>query len=91
MKRIGLIRMGGLAAMVGGVVYTVLGLLVGFRAPLFHVLLGIGALAAIAALHALQRRHYGLSGAVASVTTFVGVAMMVVSELAGAVRRSREQ
>jgi hypothetical protein len=79
MKRTGLIRLSGLAAMVGGVVYTMLGLLLGFRAPLFYVLLGIGAMAAIAALHTLQRRHYGLSGAVASVTAFVGIAMIVVS------------
>jgi hypothetical protein len=90
MKRIGLIRLGGLAAMVGGVVYAALGLVVGFRAPLFYVLLGIGAMAATAALHALQRRHFGLSGTVASVTTFVGLAMIVVSELAGALGYAME-
>jgi hypothetical protein len=90
MKRIGLIRSGGLAAVVGGVVYTVLGLLVGFRAPLFHVLLGIGAMSAIVALHALQRRHYGPLGAVASVATFIGVAIIVVSELTGALGYAME-
>lgn len=90
MERIGLIRLGGLAAMVGGVVYAALGLVVGFRAQLFYVLLGIGAMAAIAALHALQRRRYGLSGTVASVTTFVGLAMIVLSELAGALGYAME-
>src|SRR5215211_2906182 len=90
MKRIGLIWLGGLAAMVGGVVYAALGLLMGFGAQLFYVLLGIGAMGAIAALHALQRRHYGLSGAVASMTTFVGVAMIVVSEFAGALGYAME-
>jgi hypothetical protein len=85
MKRIGLIRLGGLAAMAGGVVYSVLGVMAGFRAPLLHVLLGIGAMSAIAALHALQGRRYGLSGVVASVTTFIGMAMMIVGALVGAV------
>jgi len=85
-----LIRAAGLAAMVGGVVYTAPGLLVGFRAPLFYVLLGVGAMAAIVALHALQRRRYGLSGAVASVTTFVGMAMIVISGPVGAVGLAME-
>jgi hypothetical protein len=84
------VRLAGLAAVVGGVMYTALGLLVGFRATLFHVLLGVGAIAAIVALHALQKRRYGLTGAVASVTTFVGMAMIVVSEPVGALGLAME-
>jgi hypothetical protein len=90
MKRTSLIRLGGLTAMVGGVVYTASDLLLGFRAPLFYVLLGMGALVAIAALHALQKQRYGLWGALASLTTFVGVAMIVVSEPVGALGSAME-
>ncbi len=77
----GLIRLGGLAAMVGGVVYTALGLLVPFLAPLLFSLLVLGATAAIAALHVLQRGRYGLPGALASLTAFVGLAVIIVSNL----------
>ncbi len=81
MANSGLIRLGGLAAMVGGVVYTTLGLLVPFLAPLFFYLLVLGATAALVALHILQRGRYGLPGALASLTTFVGLAVIVVSNL----------
>jgi drug/metabolite transporter (DMT)-like permease len=81
MKRTSLIRLGGLAAMVGGVAYTALGLLVPFLEPIFFVLLAIAAMVAIAALHALQRERYGLPGTVASLTVFIGVVLILGSNL----------
>jgi hypothetical protein len=81
MKRTSLIRLGGLAAMVGGVAYTALGLLVPFLEPIFFVLLAIAAMVAIAALHALQRERYGLPGTLASLTVFIGVVLILGSNL----------
>jgi hypothetical protein len=81
MKRTGLIRMGGLAAVVGGVAYTALGLLVPFLEPMFFVLLALGAMAAIATLHTLQRERYGLPGTLASLTVFIGVVLILGSNL----------
>ncbi len=46
---------------------------------LFFMLLG--AMATIAGLHALQRERYGLPGMVASLTAFVGVAIILVGGL----------
>lgn len=43
------------------------------------LLLLVGAMAAIAALHALQRERYGLPGALASLAPFVGLALVVSS------------
>ncbi len=63
--------------MVGGVAYTALGLLVPFLEPMFFVLLALGAMAAIAALHALQRERYGLRGTLASLTVFIGVVLVL--------------
>ena len=40
------------------------------------VFLALGAIAAVAALHALQRRHYGWQGALSSLVTFVGLAII---------------
>lgn len=81
MKRTSLIRIGGLAAMVGGVAYTALSLLVPFLEPMFFVLLALGAMVAIAALHALQRERYGLPGMLASLTVFIGVVVILGSNL----------
>ena len=81
MKRTGLIRLGGLAAMVGGVAYTALGLLVPFLEPMFYVLLTISAVVAIAALHALQGERYGISGALASLSVLIGVMLILGSTL----------
>jgi hypothetical protein len=86
MKSTGLIRLGGFAAMVGGVVYAGVGLVEERLAEYLYymssisygfvaVLLPLGAMAAIAALHALQRQCYGLRGAVVSLTAFVGLAL----------------
>ena len=53
-----------------------------YENPVLTVLL-IGVLIAIAALHATQRRHYGLPGALASLAAFAGVAMSVGGNLLG--------
>ncbi len=45
------------------------------------LLLVLGALAAIAGLHTLQRERYGLLGALASLTAFSGVALLLVGAL----------
>jgi hypothetical protein len=73
------IRWSGLAAVIGGGLYSALSSLLGFRAPLLYTLLALGAMAATVALHALQKRHYGSPGALASLTTFVGLAMVFAS------------
>lgn len=96
-----LIRLGGLAAMAGGLAATTLGLLyvlqargVGFNVvekalrkghyenPVATMLL-VGVLAAIAALHLVQIEHYGRWGALTSVASFAGVAMIIVGGLSG--------
>jgi hypothetical protein len=81
MSRTGLTRLSGLTAMVGGVGYTALSLTIPFLWPLFFVLLALGALVAIAALHTLQREHYGLLGTLASLSVFIGVALSLGSNL----------
>jgi hypothetical protein len=45
---------------------------------IFLFLLLLGALAAIAGLHALQRRRYGWAGVLASLVAFLGVALILV-------------
>ncbi len=92
MKRTGLIRLGGLAAMVGGIALVTLGLVIwlcipncprslGYITSVFFALLMLGALAAIAALHLLQRERYGLLGTLAFLTSLIGVAMIFVDQL----------
>ena len=91
MKRTGLIRLGGLVAMVGGVANVTLGLVVWlctpscprglvYVLPAFFVLLAAGAMVALASLHAIQRHRYGLLGTLTFLIAFVGVAMIFVSE-----------
>jgi hypothetical protein len=99
MKRTGLIRLGGLAAMVGGITATTLGLLYvlqargvtlgsidrglqkgNYETPVLTILL-LGVLAAIAALHILQRGRYGREGALAYVVAFVGLVLIPVGWL----------
>ncbi len=46
------------------------------------LLLVLGAMAAIAGLHTLQRERYGLLGALASLTSFVGVGLILLGGLA---------
>jgi hypothetical protein len=81
-----LIRLGGLAAMVGGVVYAGVGLLKGRLAEelvyignigygFLVVSLPLGAMAAIVALYALRRERYGRAGTVLCLTAFLGLAL----------------
>ena len=53
-----------------------------YENPVLTVLL-FGVMAAVAALHAIQRRDYGSPGALASLAAFVGVAMTVGGNLMG--------
>jgi hypothetical protein len=98
-KRGGLIRLGGLAAMVGGVVYAGVGLVEEQLAVYLYymgnigggfvaVLLPLGAMAAIAALHALHRGRYGLRGALVSLTAFVGLALATGALTVGVISAS---
>jgi len=96
-----LIRLGGVAAMVGGAASATLGVLTvlvlgvkyeipgsieraiqkgGYEPPVLNMLL-FGALAAIAALHIVQRRHYGRWGAFASFAAFIGLVLLPVGWL----------
>jgi hypothetical protein len=94
-----LIRLGGFAAMVGGVVCAGVGLIeerlveylyymgninYGFIA----VLLPLGVMAAIAALHMLHRERYGWVGAVVSLTAFVGLALATAALTVGVISTS---
>ena len=81
MNRSGLIRLSGLAAMVGGVAYTALSLLVPFLEPRFFVLLALAALVAVAALHILQRERYGLPGTLAVLAVVIGVVLVLIVNL----------
>ena len=93
MSRTSLIRLSGLAAMVGllyvlqasGVTLepTEKALQKGhYQNPVAMILL-VGVLAAIVALHLLQRGHYGRWGALTALAAFAGVAMVAVGGLAG--------
>jgi hypothetical protein len=81
-----LIRLGGLAAMVGGVLYAGVGLLekhlgedlvftgnLGYR--IIVVSLPLGTIAAIVALYALHRERYGRVGMVLCLTAVLGLAL----------------
>jgi hypothetical protein len=93
-----LIRLGGVAAMVGGVASATLGVLTvlvlglkyeipgsiekaiqkgGWEPRVANMLL-IGALAAILALHALQRQRYGSRGTLAALAAFIGLVLLPV-------------
>jgi hypothetical protein len=85
---------GGLAATILGLLYVLQawGMTLQFTAkalragdyenPVATMLL-IGVLAAIAALHFVQRRYYGRWGALTSVAAFTGIAMVVAGNLMG--------
>jgi hypothetical protein len=94
-----LIRLGGVAAMVGGAASATLGVLTvlvlgltydipgtiekpiqkgGWEPPAANMLL-IGALAAIVALHALQRQRYGSGGTLAALGAFIGLVLLPVA------------
>jgi hypothetical protein len=74
-----LIRLGGLAAMAGGIIFGVRESLLGRpdEPPGLVTLLLLSEMAAIVALHLLQRgrERYGRTGALASATAFVGLAL----------------
>ena len=77
MKRTGLIRLGGLAAIVGSLIFAVHGSLLDPEGTLVvsTVLALLSVMAVIVALHLLQRERYGYEGALASASAFVGVAL----------------
>jgi len=95
-----LIRLGGLAAVLGGVVYVGLVLLGGpywleglyyidtIRYGFVAILQPLGAMAAIVALHALQRQRYGMLGAYFSIVASVGLALAVGALTVGVVALS---
>jgi len=84
--------MGGLAATILGLLYvlqawgmtldfTAMALLKGhYENPVANMLL-VGVLAAITALHIIQKRYYGRWGTLAFLGAFVGVAMILVDQL----------
>ena len=78
-----LIRLGGLAAMAGGIIFGVRESLLGRpdEPPGLVTLFLLSEMAAIVALHFLQRgrERYGRRGALASATAFVGLALMSAS------------
>src|SRR5215218_2087658 len=95
-----LIRLGGVAAMVGGGASVTLGVLTvlvvnyeipgsieraiqkggAYELPVLNMLL-FGALAAIVALHALQRQRYGSQVTLAALSAFIGLVMLPVAWL----------
>jgi hypothetical protein len=94
-----LIRLGGLAAMMGGIVYAGVGLVEERLAEYLYyagnigygfiaVLLPLGAMAAIATLHALHRELYGRAGAVVSLTAFLGLALATAALTVGVMSTS---
>lgn len=100
MRRTIFIRLGGLAAMVGGVVYAGVGLIEARLAEYLYymgnigygfiaILLPLGAMAAIAALYVLQKGFYGRgAGAVISLTAFVGLAVATGALTVGVISTS---
>jgi hypothetical protein len=88
-----IIRLGGLAPTVGGVIYAVASIILadpflGDRpTPIWKVstvLFGLSVLAVIVALHLLQSERYGSPGMLAFLAAFVGVALLLSSFTAGA-------
>jgi hypothetical protein len=91
-KRTSLIRLGGLAPIVGGVIYAVVSILADpFYAnrltliwDVSSILFGLSVMAVIVALHLLQSERYGSSGMLAFLVAFVGVALLLGSFTGGA-------
>ncbi len=79
MKRTNLIRLGGLAPIVGGVIYAVHGSLLDPEGTLrvSSVLALLSVMVVIVTLHLLQRERYGYEGTLASVSAFVGVTLVL--------------
>jgi hypothetical protein len=87
-----LIRLGGLAAIAGGVAYTVLGLAVWYLEPrhspevqllynIFFVFLVLGALAATVALHTLHKEFDVRTESLVSLVASVGLLLLLVGGL----------
>ena len=90
-----LLRWGGLAALIGGVLYVLTGIM-SLLAPqeevfdsftdyfieVLFILALVGTLMAIAGVHVLQRGRYGRLGAAGSLTAFVGHALLLVAAAA---------
>jgi hypothetical protein len=73
-----LIRLGGLAPIVGGVLYAVTSLLDSEGIQLFTFVLGLlSVMAVLVALHLPQRERYGLPGVPAFVAAVVCVALVL--------------
>jgi hypothetical protein len=92
-----LVRWGGLASIVAGVMNALTGILTPFAPQevvfdsfsdylieVLFVLALAGTLLAIAGLHVLQRGSYGRTGAAGSLTAFVGHALLLVAATATA-------
>ncbi len=79
MKHTLLLRLGGLAGIVGGVIYAVHGSLLDPEGThlVSSVLALLSVMALIVALHLLQRESYSYEGALASVSAFLGVALVL--------------
>jgi hypothetical protein len=75
------IRWCGLLAIVGALIFASRGLLASPGNPKELLPLLLGMFAAIAGLHTLQRERYRLWGALSSLTSFVGVALLLASGL----------
>ena len=86
-----LLRWGGLAALIGGVLYVLTGIMsllvpqeevfdsfTDYLIEVLFVLALVGTLMAIAGLYILQRERYGRLGAAGSLTAFVGHALLLV-------------
>ena len=71
----------GLLAIVGAFIFASRGLLASPGSPKELLPLLLGMFAAIAGLHTLQRERYRLWGALSSLTSFVGVALLLASGL----------
>src|SRR5215204_316397 len=91
MTRTSLIRLGGLAAMGGGIAFVVLNFMTWLCTPncprsssyvslAFFIFLAFGAMVALASLHTIQRHCYGLLGTLSFLVSIVGVAMIFVGE-----------
>ncbi len=75
------IRWCGLLAIVGALIFAARGLLASPGNPKELLPLLLGIFAAIAGLHTLQRERYRLWGVLSSLTSFVGVALLLASGL----------
>jgi hypothetical protein len=90
-----LLRWGGIAAVIGGVLYVLTGIMglfasqeevfdsfIDYLIEVLFVLALVGTLVAIAGLHVLQKERYGPLGAAGSLTAFVGHVLLLVAAAA---------